>query len=202
MRALGQMLRRKINPVFATLLSVTVLIGVLVYMVLDRAAILRHGTEIVLKTAPIDPRDLMRGDYVRLRYEDISVVNGSLIVGEIPEQDGFVPLWLTLETGENGLAKVKSVSLEKPASSNPEEVYLKSEPVRWYKSYGKGTSDKSFSLEFGIERYYVPEGEGLEIEDARNAGRTTVAVRVSADGEPQIARLMIDGKTLYEEPLY
>ena len=62
--------------------------------------------------------------------------------------------------------------------------------------------DAMLSLRFGIERYYVPEGEGLLIEDARNEGRTTVAIRVSASGEPQIARLMIDGETLYSEPLY
>jgi hypothetical protein len=40
----------------------------------------------------------------------------------------------------------------------------------------------------------VPEGEGLEIEKARNEGRTTVAIRVSDAGVAQIARLMIDGK--------
>jgi uncharacterized membrane-anchored protein len=37
-------------------------------MIESRAAILRDGTEIVLQVEPIDPRDLMRGDYVRLQY--------------------------------------------------------------------------------------------------------------------------------------
>jgi uncharacterized membrane-anchored protein len=41
----------------------------------------------VFKTEPVDPRDLMRGDYVRLRYEGISSVNGALLAGVWPEQD-------------------------------------------------------------------------------------------------------------------
>jgi uncharacterized membrane-anchored protein len=79
---------------------------------------------------------------------------------------------------------------------------LKSKPVRMLLAEPSGRNNAGSHSHFGIERYYVPEGEGLEIEKARNEGRTTVAVRMSDDGEPQIARLMIDGETLYEEPLY
>jgi uncharacterized membrane-anchored protein len=81
-------------------------------------------------------------------------------------------------------------------------VYLRSDPVRLRGEDNPRTGKMTLSLTFGIERYYVPEGEGLEIEAARNEGRTTVAIRVSEAGVAQIARLMIDGKTLYEEPLY
>ena len=202
MNALGQLLRREVNPVLAGIVSAVVLVGVLVFMIQGRVAILRDGTEIVLRTAPVDPRDLMRGDYVQLRYEDISVVDASLFAGDWPEQDSFVPLWLTLEAGEAGLATVKSVSLEKPDSVNTKSVYLKSKPVMLYGADRERLKTVSFSLTFGIERYYVPEGEGLEIEQARNQKRTTVAIRVSKGGQAQIMRLMIDGETLYEEPLY
>jgi len=202
MMVLGQALRRTINPVAAAVVSAVLLIGTLSYMIAERVAILQNGTEIVLKTAPVDPRDLMRGDYVQLRYEDISLVDTSLFVGDWPEQDTFAPLWLTLETTEDGLATVKSLSLEKPKGGNSKAVYLKSKPVKLYQSGTKRVRTLRDALKFGIERYYVPEGEGLDIEAARNQGRTTVAIRVSADGKAQITRLMIDGKTLYQEPLY
>jgi uncharacterized membrane-anchored protein len=42
---------------------------VLAYMAGEREHILRNGKVILLRTAPIDPRDLFRGDYVRLNYE-------------------------------------------------------------------------------------------------------------------------------------
>lgn len=202
MKKLGQLLRREIHPFLALLLATAVLVGLPAWMILDRAAILRDGTEIVLKTAPVDPRDLMRGDYVRLRYEEISNVDGSLFEGELPAHEGQVKLWLTLHSGEDGLAVVKAVSVEKPVNPAPGEILLRSKPSRWSRSGSSETMAGQLSLSFGIERYYVPEGEGLAIEDARNEQRTTVALRISDKGEAQIARLMIDGKSLYEEPLY
>ena len=42
-------------------------------MVLDRAGVLREGTEVTLQTRPVDPRDFLRGDYVQLRYDISSV---------------------------------------------------------------------------------------------------------------------------------
>lgn len=198
----AQVLRREINPVIAAIVCAVVLIGTLGVMIQGRAAILQNGAEIILKTSPVDPRDLMRGDYVRLAFESISVVDGSLFEGEWPDKTGFAPVWLTLETGEDGLAVPTAVTHKKPEPVNPKAVYLRSKPVELYGAEQSGSKDVSVSLSFGIERYYVPEGEGLEIEAARNAQRTTVAVRVSEDGEAQIARLMIDGEALYQEPLY
>ena len=63
MSTLGGLLRRELNPLLAAIICSVVLVGTLVLMIQGRAAILREGTEIVLKTAPVDPRDLMRGDY-------------------------------------------------------------------------------------------------------------------------------------------
>ena len=41
----------------------------LAYMAAEREWVLRTGRTIYLRTAPIDPRDAMRGDYVRLSYQ-------------------------------------------------------------------------------------------------------------------------------------
>ena len=202
MMAVGQMLRRTINPVVAALVSAVILIGSLSYMIAARAAILRNGTEIILKTEPVDPRDLMRGDYVRLNYKDVSSIEQRLVVGAWPVDDTTTPVWLILAPGSDGVFAAKAASFSRPDQVSGDEVVLKSLPVRVRVAQPSGGLNSIGRLSFGIERYYVPEGEGVEIEKARNAGRTTVAVRVSADGEAQIGRLMIDGKTLYQEPLY
>lgn len=202
MNSLGQLLRREVNPLLAAIVCAAVLVGSLMLMIQGRAAILREGSEIVLKVAPVDPRDLMRGDYVILRYDAISRVDGSLLLEAWPDHDSYVPLWLTLETGEDGLGQISAVTMDKPETAPADAVYLKSEPVLLRAENHPKTGSMTLSLKFGIERYYVPEGEGLEIEAARNQGRTTVAIRVSENGTAQIARLMIDGETLYEEPLY
>jgi uncharacterized membrane-anchored protein len=50
------------------ILAVILQLVVLAYMAGEREYILRRGKVIYLRTAPIDPRDLFRGDYVRLNY--------------------------------------------------------------------------------------------------------------------------------------
>ena len=42
--------------------------GAIAALIVNRAMLLTHGREIVLGVTPVDPRDLLRGDYVRLNY--------------------------------------------------------------------------------------------------------------------------------------
>lgn len=60
----------------------TLQVLVLAFMAGQREWILRNGTPLVLRTAPIDPNDPMRGAYVRLNYE-ISFVPAALCRGEV-----------------------------------------------------------------------------------------------------------------------
>ena len=53
-------------------------IGFLGWIIAGRAAILRDGRQVLLKVEPVDPRDLLRGDYVRLGY-DISRLPADLV---------------------------------------------------------------------------------------------------------------------------
>src|SRR2546430_1537864 len=51
----------------------------LAVMIIDRAQILREGTEVTLQTRPVDPRDLLRGDYVVLGYDMSQLPAGPLL---------------------------------------------------------------------------------------------------------------------------
>ena len=51
------------------LAAIILQVMVLAYMAGEREYILKNGKLIHLRTAPVDPRDLFRGDYVRLNYE-------------------------------------------------------------------------------------------------------------------------------------
>ena len=57
------------NSVVMAALVAAIQIGFLGWSIMGRAAILREGREVLLKVEPVDPRDLLRGDYVRLGYE-------------------------------------------------------------------------------------------------------------------------------------
>ena len=72
--------------------------AILGYMIEGRASILRSGTEVLLKTAPVDPRDLLRGDYVILTY-DISTISTTSITGTRPF--GFIARYSGVSTTPN-----------------------------------------------------------------------------------------------------
>ncbi|MBB3913295.1 GDYXXLXY domain-containing protein [Rhizobium fabae] len=171
----------------------TLILGTIIQ---SRASILSDGAEVLLKTAPVDPRDFLRGDYVVLNY-DISSVPVQTISGGIPAEPGERTLWVRLKKQQDGFWVVTESSFN-ALPPQPETVILRSLPF-----YGGGlAAGDNIRVEYGIERYYVPEGEGKPIEQARNDGNVAIAVRVSPAGDTQIRSLLVDGKPIYEEPLY
>ena len=81
-------------------------------MVVKAAMPLWTGTEIRVKTVPVDPRSLFRGNYAELNYEIGQLPSSALSdfanlrIGEI--------VYVSLQLGENGLYHFKDASLNKP----------------------------------------------------------------------------------------
>lgn len=140
------------------------------------------GEEILLKTAPVDPWNFFRGDYVQLRY-DISTID----LARTPHDGNFT-------YGENAYAvlskkekfwDVTYVGHDKPALKT-KEVCMK----------GKITNSYANSLwvTWGIESYFVPEGKGRNIElEIRN-----VSVKASVD---PTCRAIIKELYINDEPV-
>ncbi len=189
----------RIPPIAAAIIAASLQTAVLGYMVEGRASILRNGADIRLKTLPVDPRDLLRGDYVILSYM-ISTIPKSIVTGEVPKVNGRERLIVRLKPGTDGLWTATEASFGTLA---PEEgsVLLRTQPFDYY-SVTDGVLPDSLFVSYGLERYYVPEGEGKVLEDARNQEELEVEARVSKDGTPQIARLILRGEPVYDEPLY
>ncbi|MBB3608042.1 GDYXXLXY domain-containing protein [Rhizobium sp. BK602] len=177
--------------------------AVLAYMVGERAWGLRSGVEILLKTAPVDPRDLLRGDYVTLNYDISRVPISTLIVGPPKMSLNAVILSVRLKRQDDGYWGIVESSFG-ALDPKPDTVVLKSLPFVAYAFDGDPTdaSQAIIGVTYGIERYYVPEGQGRELEHARNDGRVAIAARISPDGVAHIRSLLLDGKPVYEEPLY
>lgn len=131
---------------------------------------LRSGTKVLLQTEPVDPRDLFRGDYVTLRY-DISEVE---LFGP---KDGST-VYVLLDTSGK-YATVYKAQFEKPASG----IFLKGTGY-WFR--GEGITAR---VEYGIESYFVPEGEGRKIENYVGRG-LAVRVAIDADGRAVIKDLV------------
>jgi len=189
----------RIPPVVAAIIAAALQTAVLGYMVESRASILRNGADIRLKTLPVDPRDLLRGDYVILSYP-ISTIPKSIVTGEVPKVNGRERLVVRLKPGTDGLWTATEASFGTLA---PEEgsVVLRTQPFDYY-SVTDGVLPDSLFVSYGLERYYVPEGQGKVLEEARNQEELEVEARVAKDGTPQIARLILRGDPVYDEPLY
>ena len=189
----------RLPPVAAAIIAAALQTAVIGYMVESRASILRSGADIKLKTLPVDPRDLLRGDYVILSYP-ISTIPKSIVTGESPKGGTRARLFVRLKPGADGLWTAAGASFATlPAEEG--SVVLRTLPFDYYGGSDGGVSDTLF-VQYGIERYYVPEGEGKVLEDARNQEELEVEARVSKDGTPQIARLFLRGEPVYDEPLY
>ena len=191
--------RFRLPPLVAAIAIAALQTGVIGYMVESRASILRNGETVRLKTQPVDPRDLLRGDYVILSYP-ISTLSREIVTGEVPKASGRLVMTVRLKPGADGIFTATEASFGTLA---PEEgsVLMKTLPFDYY-SAGDGVPPDTLFVRYGIERYYVPEGEGRVLEEARNAEELEVEARVSAAGTPQIARLFLRGEPVYDEPLY
>lgn len=169
--------------------------AVIGYQIGQRAHILREGREILLRTEAVDPRDLLRGDYVVLNYP-ISRIPEEKIIGPRPTDGRDVRLHVRVAPQPDGFATVAEASFaDLPDKTGT--VVLISEPLVFSRALEHGDS---LIVRYGIERFYVPEGEGKEIEAVRNQGAVTVAVRVSSSGKAQIQQLFVDGTPVYREP--
>lgn len=199
-----------IRPLFAAILVAVLQTAFLGYMIESRASILRNGVDVVLKTVPVDPRDLLRGDYVILAY-DISTIPGDRVKGKRPDTSGTHELWVRLEKTSTGYWDAAEASFEPLA---PQAGSVIAHGKIGYQALAslfdaagallnpEDAAAPLTNIEYGIERYYVPEGEGKVLEEARNASALSVTARVDDAGTMQIRLIAIDGKPLYEEPLY
>ena len=175
-------------------------IGFLSWMIAGRAAILRDGKEVLLKVEPVDPRDLLRGDYVRLGYE-ISRIPVEMIEnrpqGETTTEEG--PIVVRLKKDADGYWRAKSAWFSTdPTGVGPDEVDI----VGQVSGGWNAEPGSTIGVDYGIERFYVPEGEGRPIEQDIRTRSFGIKVALSKDGSAQIKALMDGDKMLFEEPLY
>ena len=136
------------------------------------------GQHIILATTPIDPRDLLYGDFVRLRYT-ISEAPLSQWHGDAPpkRRQG---VFLLLAPGPDSLSTTLGVYPEAP-SAGPNQVVLRAWVTDVYR--------RSLGLRFNLERYYVPEGSGLRLEKAGRLHPLRVHVSIAPWGQARIARV-------------
>lgn len=174
-------------------------IGFLSWSIAGRASLLRDGAEVLLKVQPVDPRDLLRGDYVRLGY-DISSIPASMFVPAVSGDGDYIerPVWVLLRPGADGVFAAQAASFDRAALPQP----AAGEVVIAGRAEGQPAAGGSASVSYGIERFYLPEGEGKPIEVDMRTRPFFVSAAVGESGTAQIKRFLDGDTVLFEEPLY
>lgn len=83
--------------------------------------VLAHGKTVFLALAPVDPRSLMQGDYMSLRFQMENDMAAQLPVDRTQNTDGYVLVTLT----EKGIAGFTQVVPELPSTLAANQVALR-----------------------------------------------------------------------------
>ncbi|MFC0189862.1 GDYXXLXY domain-containing protein [Fictibacillus aquaticus] len=158
-------------------LAVAIQLAVLLLIAGSYYAADMFGREIAIKTKPVDPSDILYGDYVILNY-DISEVDTSMWPGEWEHNDKTV--FVTL-TEKDGIYSVKELSKNRPDVDGSDVVLKANAYPSW-----NGTKD-TIGLQYGLERFYVEDNTGKALEE--KAGDLTAIVKVAPWGQVKLVEL-------------
>ncbi len=138
------------------------------------------GETILLRVVPVDPRDLFRGDYVILSY-DFSRLQRNTIEGN--PQSGFgrkrrgQPVYVSLILEEDGKHwKRDKVSFNRPENGK----YIEGKYSGWNR------------IVFGIESYFVEEGQGRDYEQAIRKKQLSARISLTKRGKALLQGLEIE----------
>ena len=180
----------------AAILATVVLCGLIAWMIESRATILRAGEEIVLRTEPIDPRDLLRGHFVRLNYAAAFIEGEALepLKADIGNRRlRHVDVYVGFAEGEEGVHAPVAVSLERPGDMpflRGRARYIDRDIV-------------NLRVDYGIDRFYADEFRAPELERNMREGMVTeIVVAIGTDGTAQIKALRQGGAVIVTERLY
>lgn len=140
---------------------------------------LRSAPTALLETQPVDPRDLLRGDYVILNYR-ISQIPLSLFQPPLSETlPAGKSVYVTLEP-RGKFHEAVGASLDRPSPQAGQVVIRGTTEHSWQTS--------SVRVGYGLERFYVAEGTG------NPQGKLTVEAAVAKSGQAAIKQVFVDGK--------
>lgn len=187
--------------IISALVLALVQIGFLSSIIVGRASILRNGKEVLLKIEPVDPSDFLRGDYIILGYE-ISRIPVTMIANLPADRlsSDETSIVVRLKKGADGYWTPTTAWFGKaPMPAAADEADISGHVTQGWDLREEGAT---IAPDYGIERFYVPEGEGMAIQNDIRVRPFGIRLALASDGTAQIKALVDGDKTLFEEPLY
>ena len=169
------------NKIYFFLLALFIQILIIGGLFSYKYLILIKGKEILLKIEPIDPRALLRGDYLYFQYEisrlPVSYFSYQPQIGDIV----YVPL---KREGKFWKA-TRGIKNKKPQEFEfKDKIFIKGKVKMKSISY--------VYLEYGIEQYFIPEGAGKNLRWWRH--KISAKVKVDRQGNAVLKQIYVDNK--------
>ena len=160
------------------ILALVVLIGIAGTFILYLSWPLLTGKTIILATRPVDPFDILRGQYIIINYE----INSLPLIEEAKQGDS---VYVSLKKDENKIWRYQSASLNKPQEGD------------FIKGAIRSVSGGDMAIEYGIEQFFFERDAEFPQRDL------TVEVKISSSGQARISKLLHEGKPInitYKKP--
>lgn len=160
------------------IVTLAVLLGIAGTFIFYLSWPLLTGKTVILATRPVDPFDILRGQYIVINYE----INNIPIIDGAKEGNS---VYVILKEDENKIWRYKSASLSIPKDEDFIKGSIKS-------IYGD-----NMRIEYGIEQFFFERNAEFPTRDL------TVEVKISSSGQARISNLLHDGKPIeikYKKP--
>ncbi len=188
------------------LISVLIPVLILVAMTIQPLLTLFYGQEIKIKTQPVDPTDLFRGDYVILSYEinDINLTQFPELekvkntLGDYEKSREYLNkrVYVSLQPSK-GLYNASTASFQKPEqglyltgkisyffNKMPLEQPTKPRPTDQTEPESIPPVKKeelylpdTVKIEYELDKYFVPENTGLKLEELSRQGQLIATIK-------------------------
>jgi len=157
-------------------------ITALLAIIIPQEAKRRTAPTALVATVPVDPRDLLRGDYVQLRYAFSRLDPAMFQTADRPQLRAGGTVWVVLEK-HGRFHEIVSASLSKPVLKK-DQLAIQGRTA----DSGSIPGTSPMGATFGLERFYVREGTGTP------SGTLSVEISVPDSGTAIIKQVYVNDR--------
>lgn len=132
------------------LVTAFLVLGTLNWLIIAKERLITSGQTVLCELVPVDPRSLIQGDYMVLRYEIAEDAHSAL---SAETHDGL----LVLHLDENDVAQFQRLDDGSPLADNEVRIRFR----RRQNSFRRG------SIRIGAESYFFQEGRADDFDQAK-----------------------------------
>ncbi len=134
------------------IVSLILILGIINYGIYQKEIIIKKGKSVYLKLLPVDPRSLMQGDYMRLRFEVVSDIKDALKKSKKTTKEGLA----IIELSKEDIGNFKAIYQNQPLKSS--EILIKFRVM-----HGKRGIKK---VKLSTDSYFFSEGKAKQYAKA------------------------------------